>query len=321
MYLITGCCGFIGMHLALKLLKQNKKVIGIDNLNNYYNKEIKRERLKKIKKFKNFKFMYGDLKNKSTYKKLKSYNNKVVFIIHFAGQAGVRYSIKNPQAYVDDNIKSYINLLENFKHSRKLKAIIYASSSSVYGNIKKNFSNRLNNRPISVYAATKLTMELLSNAYFHLYKLKCVGLRFFTVYGPYGRPDMAYFKFCKNIITNKMIKIYNRGNHHRSFTYIDDVIDNVMLVMANLRKINFNKNPVFNIGNPHSVSLLSFVSKLESLIGKKSRKVYISKQPGDVLKTSANINLEKRLFSFKFKISLEEGLKNFINWFRKYHEK
>ena len=319
-YLITGCAGFIGFHLAKKLLDNSKHVIGIDNLNNYYDKKIKYKRLKILKNYSNFKNVFGDLKNKSIYKK-KALKTKINYIYHFAGQAGVRYSILKPQEYIKDNTMAYINLLENFKDLKSLKAIFYASSSSVYGNDKKNSSKVTPRKPISVYAVSKLSMELLSNVYFSLYKVKCVGLRFFTVYGPWGRPDMAYFKFCKLIYENKKIEIYNSGNHHRSFTYIDDVVKNLFLLKKNLKKINFKKNNVFNIGNPKTVSLSKFINLIEKNISMKVKKVYKNRQPGDVLKTQSNNLVEKKLFKFRFETDIEKGIKKFINWFLFEYEK
>jgi len=319
--LITGVAGFIGFHLANKLLKQKGvKIIGIDNLNNYYDKKIKKQRLKILKKNRNFSFVFGDLKKTSTFKNKKIKKN-IKFVYHFAGQAGVRYSIKKPNEYIKDNIISYINLLEHFKKSKKLKNIFYASSSSIYGDKAFSSSNFVSQKPISVYAVSKLSMELLSNVYFNLYNLKTIGLRFFTVYGPWGRPDMAYFKFCNLIKNNKSIEVFNKGNHYRSFTYIDDIIENLLSIQKNLKKVNYNKNNVFNIGNPKTVSLKKFIDLLEKNISLKVKKIYKKKQPGDVLNTKSNINIEKKLFNFKFKVDLELGLRKFINWFLIEYEK
>jgi len=316
--LVTGCAGFIGFHLIKKLLNSNYKIIGVDNLNNYYDTKIKKKRLNILKKNKNFKFLYQDLKNKKNFKKI---SKEVDYIYHFAGQAGVRYSIQKPVEYINDNVIAFINLLEYFKYSKQLKAVFYASSSSVYGDDNKSLSNNLPQKPISVYAVSKLSMELLSQAYFSLYKIKCIGLRFFTVYGPLGRPDMAYFKFCKLITDNKKIEIYNHGKHKRSFTYIDDIINNLILLKNNLRKINFKKNSVFNIGNPKTESLDKFIKIIEKNLLKKSKKIYMKKQPGDVLNTKSNNKIEKKLFKFKYETKLENGIKKFISWFLKEYKK
>ncbi len=319
--LITGVAGFIGFHLAKKILKnKDNEVIGIDNMNDYYDIKIKQQRLNMLKKYTNFSFIYGDLKNTSTFKK-KNLKNNINYIYHFAGQAGVRYSIKNPNQYIKDNIISYVNLLEHFKNSKKLFGIFYASSSSVYGEKSFSSSSYSPEKPISVYAVYKISMELLSNVYFKLYKLKSVGLRFFTVYGPWGRPDMAYFKFCKLINEYKKIEVFNKGNHSRSFTYIDDLIDNIFLIKKNLKKINFHKNSVFNVGNPNTVSLKSFINLLEKNISIKVKKVYKKKQLGDVLNTKSNIKIEKKLFNLRFNTNLETGIKKFIEWFQYEYKK
>lgn len=310
--IVTGAAGFIGFHLVKKLLRKKIEVIGIDNLNDYYDKKIKQKRLNILKKNRNFKFFILDLKNK---KNLKKISKEVNFIYHLAGQAGVRYSIENPNAYIQDNVIAYINLLEHFKNSKKLKGIFYASSSSVYGNTERKLSKNLANKPISVYAASKLTMELLSEVYFNLYNLKCIGLRFFTVYGPWGRPDMAYYKFCKLILENKKIEVYNRGKHKRSFTYIDDIIDNVLLIKKHMNKINFQKLSVFNVGNPKNESLKKFINIIESNLKKKSKKVFKKKQMGDVVNTKSNNIVEKKLFKFKYKTDLKTGMKKFIYWY------
>ena len=318
--LITGCAGFIGFHLSLKYLKLNKNVLGIDNLNSYYDIRIKKQRLKILKRYKNFKFIKGDLKDEKIFKK-KNLIRKINHIYHFAGQAGVRYSIQNPSVYIKDNILAFLNLLENFKNSKDLKAIFYASSSSVYGNSSKDKSKRISGKPISVYAASKLSMELLANVYFSLYKVKSIGLRFFTVYGPLGRPDMAYFKFCNLMTKKKKIEIFNKGNHQRSFTFIDDVINNLLLIGKNINKINFSTKNVFNIGNPKTVSLIKFVKLIEKNLSIKAKKTYKKIQPGDVINTKSNSEIEKKLFNFKFNTNLEKGIKKFVNWYLKEYEK
>ena len=320
MYLITGVAGFIGMHCAKKLLENNKQVIGIDNLNNYYDTKLKKKRVLILKKYKNFTFIKSDLKNLNTFKLIKKKSSHISHIIHLAGQAGVRYSITNPNAYVSDNIYAFVNLLESFKNSKKLKCILFASSSSVYGKSKKHFSKNYLLQPISMYAASKMCMELISNVYLDLYKIKSIGIRFFTVYGPYGRPDMAYYKFCKQIINGETIKVFNKGNHKRSFTYIDDAIDNLYLVLQNYKKIDTKLNPILNIGNPKTISLNTFIKVLEKNLGAKSRKKYLKKQPGDVLETKAIINnFEKKKLKLLFKTDLRNGIRNFVKWYKSFH--
>ena len=311
MILITGCAGFIGYHLSIFYLKRGKQVLGIDNINNYYSKELKLKRLNKLKKFKEFKFFLIDLKNKQSLKKIKKY--RIRFIVHLAGQAGVRYSIVNPLSYVDNNIKAYINLLEFFKYHRHLVSILYASSSSIYGDKKSKIKNY---NIKSVYAASKKTMEFISDVYCNIYKLKFVGMRFFTVYGPYGRPDMSIYKFFNNILEDKKIDIYNYGNHKRSFTYIDDIILNINKIVKNSDKNKYKKDSiVYNIGNPVSVSLFKLIKIIEAVLSKKVKKNLMPFQMGDVLKTKAYIGKEENRLDFKFKVNIEEGIKKFANWF------
>jgi len=311
MILITGCAGFIGFHLSIYYLKRNQTIIGIDNLNSYYDKKLKLRRLKELKKFKNFIFIFSDLKKKKSLTKLKKYNFK--YIIHLAGQAGVRYSITNPISYVDNNIKAYINLLEFFKYQKNLISILYASSSSVYGD---KISEIKNYNIKSVYAATKKTMEFISDIYCEIYKLKFIGMRFFTVYGPYGRPDMSIFKFFTNISKNKKIDVYNYGNHKRSFTYIDDIIFNINKIILHSKKnIKIKDSKVYNIGNPQTVNLLRLIKIIEKIIKKNVKINFMPFQTGDVLKTKANIGKDENKLGFRFKVNIEQGVKNFYKWF------
>ena len=318
MYLITGVAGFIGMHFAKKMLDLGNKVLGVNNINNYYDPKLKKSRIKILAKYKNFKFVRADLKDPNSYKKIKKSN--ISHIVHLAGQAGVRYSIKNPAAYVNDNILSFVHLLETFKDSKKIKCIVYASSSSVYGKSKEHFSKNYLLQPISMYAATKMCMELISNVYLDLYKLKSIGIRFFTVYGPHGRPDMAYYKFCNQIKKNETIKVFNMGKHKRSFTYIDDAVNNLYQILRNSNKINTLETPVVNIGNPKTITLTKFISILEKKLFKKSKKKFLKRQPGDVLETKAIINFEKKKLKLLFKTELEEGISKFVNWHNNYHK-
>ena len=308
------------MHCAKKLLDNGQKVVGVDSINNYYTTTLKQKRIKILKKSRNFTFIKSDLKNPNTFKLIKKKSKSITHIIHLAGQAGVRYSIENPNAYVADNIYAFVNLLESFKNYKKLKCILYASSSSVYGKSKKHFTKNYLLQPISMYAASKMCMELISNVYLDLYKIKCIGIRFFTVYGPYGRPDMAYYKFCNQIKKKETIKVFNMGNHKRSFTYIDDAIDNLHLVLKNYKKIDTTENPVLNIGNPKTISLNKFINVLEKKLGKRSKKKYLKRQPGDVLETKAIINnFERKKLKLLFKTNLEKGIENFVNWHNSFH--
>jgi len=317
MYLITGVAGFIGMHFAKKMLDKGYKVLGVDNLNDYYDTKLKKNRVLILKKYKNFKFLKSDLKSLNTYRQINK--SKISHIVHLAGQAGVRYSIKNPGAYVNDNIMAYVNLLEAFKYSKKLKCIVYASSSSVYGKSREHFSKNYLLQPISMYAATKMSMELISNVYLDLYKMKSIGIRFFTVYGPYGRPDMAYYKFCNQIKKNETIKVFNMGKHKRSFTYIDDAVNNLYLILKNSKKINTMETPVLNIGNPKTITLTKFINILEKNLSKKSKKKFLKRQPGDVLETKAIINFERKKLKLLFETELGEGINRFVDWHNNYH--
>ena len=248
--------------------------------------------------------------------------NKIEIIIHLAGQSGVRYSIINPSSYITNNIMSYVQLLEFFKDSSNIKLIMYASSSSIYGEagFKTSLSSQPQTNPISVYSASKLSMELISNVYHSLYKKNFVGVRFFSVYGPWGRPDMFYFKFLKKVMNNKPIEIYNFGNHYRSFTYIDDVVLNLMKLIKKFENNKKNVCDVFNIGNPNSISLKKFIKLLETIVGKKANKKYIKKHPGDLTITKANIKREKSIFNHEIRVPLNRGIKKLVNWYRFYYK-
>ena len=318
--LITGVAGFIGFYAAKRELEKGNYVIGIDNLNNYYEPKIKKDRLNILKKEKNFLFFKEDLNNKNFYKKLKKYLKDIEVVIHLAGQAGVRYSIKNPESYILNNILAYIKLLEFFKFSKKLKTILYASSSSVYGEKGENkLSNFSVNKPISVYSASKISMELISNVYSKLYSMNLIGLRFFTVYGPWGRPDMSYFKFLILNKKKKYIEIYNFGKHQRSFTYIDDLVSNMFKILSFYKKTKKRGNSsVFNLGNEKTINLMDFLKILEKVTNIKFKKKFVRKQMGDVEKTEANLMIEKKKFNLKFDYNLKSGLEKFHDWFKKY---
>ena len=318
--LITGVAGFIGFYAAKRELEKGNYVIGVDNLNNYYEPKIKKDRLNILKKEKNFSFFKEDLNNKNFYKKLKKYLKDIEVVIHLAGQAGVRYSIKNPESYILNNILAYIKLLEFFKFSKKLKTILYASSSSVYGEKGENkLSNFSVNKPISVYSASKISMELISNVYSKLYSMNLIGLRFFTVYGPWGRPDMSYFKFLILNKKKKNIEIYNFGKHQRSFTYIDDLVSNMFKILSFYKKTKKKGEcSVFNLGNEKTIKLMDFLKILEKVTNIKFKKKYVNKQMGDVEKTEANLMIEKKKFNLKFDYNLKIGLEKFYDWFKKY---
>ena len=330
--LVTGCAGFIGMHITKKLLENNQRVLGVDNLNNYYDVNLKKIRINFLKKNKNFIFYKKDLKDPSILENIYK-KKKFKTILHLAAQAGVRYSLKNPKNYLENNVDSFLNILE-FAKNKKIKHLIYASSSSVYGlNTKQPFSEEDNvNHPISMYAVTKRTNELMAHSYSHLYNLPTTGIRFFTVYGPYGRPDMALFKFTKSILKNKEITLFNKGNMYRDFTYIDDTIDALYKIIIkpikknskNKKKYSINESKsnfrLINIGNNRKTKLMDFVRILEANLKKKAKIKFDKIQMGDVISTvTSNKNL-KNLINMKKPTSHKVGIKNFVNWFLSYHD-
>lgn len=312
--LITGGAGFIGFHLAKALVKKNDVVI-VDNLSDYYDVKLKEDRLKQIDKVKFYKTDISDL---NSLDKIFS-ENKFDLICHVAAQAGVRYSIENPYVYEKSNILGTLNIFE-LANKYGVNKIVYASSSSVYGGNKKiPFSEEDNvDKPISLYAATKKANELMAHTYHHLYKIDMVGLRYFTVYGPFGRPDMAMFKFTKSIFEDKPIDVYNFGNMERDFTYIDDIVEGI------LKAIDYCKNneccEIFNLGNSRPVQLNYFIKTLEQEIGKKAIKNLLPLQPGDVIKTYADISKAKKMLGWEPKTNIEEGIKRFVEWYKKYYK-
>ena len=331
--LVTGSAGFIGFHLVKKLLDNEHDVIGIDNLNNYYDVKLKKLRLEKIQKFTEesrlnvkYKFFKIDLANESSLKKLFK-ENSFDYVINLAAQAGVRYSLDNPDAYVNSNLIGFVNLLECCRE-KSIKHFLFASSSSVYGmNIKQPFSTSDNTDfPISLYAATKKSNELIAHSYSHLFNIPSTGLRFFTVYGPYGRPDMAYFKFTKLIEDNKKIDIYNNGQMKRDFTYIDDIIEGIFKVIKSPPKpmisdITNAQAPfrLLNIGNNNPVTLDRFIKAIEKALSKKAKKNMLPMQDGDVPITFADISDLSEQFGFKPSTSIENGIDEFVKWYKLFY--
>ena len=317
--LITGAAGFIGYHLAKKLLIKNIKVIGIDNINDYYDVKLKNNRIKELKKNNKFFFYKLDLCN---YKKLNNLvkKNKIKYIIHLAAQAGVRFSIEKPNIYFKSNLEGFFNILEVSRHN-KIKHLIFASTSSVYGDSKNFPSTESNNtdRPLSFYAATKKSNEVMAHSYSYIYNLPCTGVRFFTVYGPFGRPDMALFKFTQNIIYNKSIELYNKGNHFRDFTYIDDIVDGIF----SLIKKQSNKSipyEIFNIGNGSPKKLIEYLRNIEKNLNKKTKIKKLPLQKGDIIKTHSSINKLKKHTGYRSKTNIEEGISKFVEWYKDYYQ-
>ncbi|HOE88579.1 MAG: UDP-glucose 4-epimerase [Spirochaetes bacterium ADurb.Bin315] len=313
-YFVTGVAGFIGFHLASSLLKQGCKVIGLDNLNSYYDVRLKRERLKLLG-CERFTFYHADLTDK---KKLETIfqRHPITHVVNLAAQAGVRYSIDHPDAYIDSNIQGFLNVLEAIR-THPVEHLVYASSSSVYGkNTKIPYSiHDRTDEPVSLYAATKKANELFAHTYQHLYSIKTTGVRFFTVYGPWGRPDMAYYSFTKKILNNETIDVYNNGDMWRDFTYIDDVINALEHIIPRVPT-----DPViYNIGNNNPIRLLRFIEALEEVIGKKANKNFLPMQDGDVYQTYADISDLQRDFGITINTPIEEGLASFVAWYRSYY--
>ena len=321
-YFVTGAAGFIGFHVAKALLERKETVIGYDNLSDYYDIRLKELRLGILRKYENFTFFKGDLCDLKALDIVIN-NFKPRTIIHLAAQAGVRYSIENPQAYIDSNVIGFFNILEVCRNI-PIKHLVYASSSSVYGNQEKiPFSiTDFVDKPISLYAATKKANELMAYTYSHLYGIPTTGLRFFTVYGPYGRPDMAYFKFADRITAGEPIQVFNNGDMLRDFTYIDDIAEGVLKVSDVPPKPDENGvlYKLYNIGNNKPVRLLRFISVLEDALGKQEEIEYLPMQAGDVYKTYADITDLENDFGFRPKMPIEEGLTKFADWYKTYRK-
>jgi len=331
--LVTGSAGFIGSALSIKLLDRGDTVLGIDNHNDYYNPKLKELRLSRHSNHKNYTHFRENIEDRGFIKELFQ-NEKFDCVVNLAAQAGVRYSIENPFAYIDTNLVGFGNILEGCRHTN-VKHLVYASSSSTYGlNTQQPFSvHQPVNHPVSLYAATKKANELMAHTYSHLYQIPTTGLRFFTVYGPYDRPDMALQKFASAILNNEKIKVFNFGNHKRDFTFIDDIVDGVIRVIDNPARIDKNwdsNNPdpasssapykIYNIGNNNPVNLLDYISELEKNLNKESIKEFLPIQPGDVPDTYADINDLIHDFEYKPKVTVKQGVKEFSDWFVKYYE-
>ena len=335
--LITGSAGFIGFHLCKELLENDYSVIGIDNINDYYDTNLKKKRLEilnklNIKNKNNWKFIKADLIDEKKLSKIfKSYQPHTV--VNLAAQAGVRYSIENPKAYINSNILGFQNILDCCK-SNEVKHLLYASSSSVYGGNKNlPFSEEHNvDHPVSLYAASKKANELMAHSYSHLYGIPTTGLRFFTVYGPWGRPDMALFLFTKSILNGEPIKIFNKGDMIRDFTFIDDITESLFRVINKKAHSDFNfdylkPSPssswapyrIFNIGNSNPINLMEFISTIEEILGCEAKKEFLDMQPGDVASTSADTELLEKWVGFKPKTSVKDGIKKFIDWYKDFY--
>ena len=320
--LVTGNAGFIGFHAAKRLLADGHIVVGLDNLNGYYDPALKKARLDRLSTETNFRFVLADLIDRE---KLEALFDEFAFdkVVHLAAQAGVRYSLENPRAYIDSNIVGFLNILENCRRHHT-GHLVYASSSSVYGlNEKTPFSeDDPTGHPASLYAATKKSNELFAHTYSHLFGLPTTGLRFFTVYGPWGRPDMAVFKFTKAILKGRPVDVYNNGKMKRDFTYIDDTVEGVVRTVFNVPVPEPAKVPfrVYNIGNNKPIKLTQLISVLETILGREAKKNFLPMQPGDVVETCADIDRLQQAVGFAPNTNLEDGLRRFVDWYRDYYQ-
>jgi UDP-glucuronate 4-epimerase len=330
--LVTGAAGFIGFHVARRLLDRGERILGIDNLNPYYDPKLKEARLAQLQKSRAFTFVHADVADTDTVQDLFG-EYQPQRVVHLAAQAGVRYSVENPYAYIESNILGFQNILEGCRHD-KVEHLVYASTSSVYGaHTQQPFSeHQAVDHPISLYAATKIANELMAHSYAHLYRLPATGLRFFTVYGPWGRPDMALFKFTRGILAGEPIPVYNQGQMIRDFTYIDDVVEGVVRILDVIPAPNpewksdrpdpaTSNAPyrIYNIGNNRPVELLSYIAVLEKCLGKKAQLNLLPMQPGDVQSTMADVSDLERATGFRPQTTVEEGIAQFVKWYREYY--
>ncbi|EES9770758.1 NAD-dependent epimerase [Escherichia coli] len=331
-FLVTGAAGFIGFHVSKRLLNDGHQVVGIDNINDYYDVKLKESRLEKLESL-SFTFYKLDLADRDGMAKLFE-TEQFERVIHLAAQAGVRYSLENPYAYADSNLTGYLNILEGCRHN-KVQHLLYASSSSVYGlNRKMPFSTDDSvDHPVSLYAATKKANELMAHTYSHLYSIPTTGLRFFTVYGPWGRPDMALFKFTKAMLEGKSIDVYNYGKMKRDFTYIDDIVEAIVRIQDVIPQPDpewtveegspaTSSAPyrVYNIGNSSPVELMDYINALEQALGLEAKKNMMPIQPGDVLNTSAETQALYKTIGFKPETPVQQGVKNFVDWYKEYYQ-
>ena len=330
--LVTGAAGFIGMHVTERLLAAGHEVVGIDNLDDYYDVRLKQARLERLREHAGFRFQKLDVADEEGMRSLFS-QARFTRVIHLAAQAGVRYSLQNPQAYVRSNLAGFVNILEGCRHD-KVGHLVYASSSSVYGgNTRLPFSERDNvDHPVSLYAATKKSNELIAHAYSHLFGLPATGLRFFTVYGPWGRPDMALFLFTRAILAGEPIKVFNNGRMQRDFTYIDDIAEGVVKVAENPAQpsqafdaahpdpaTSWAPYRLYNIGNHNPVNLMDYIAAIEHCLGKKAEKNFLPMQAGDVAATDADISELRQAVGFAPRTTVDEGVRRFVEWYRGYY--
>lgn len=321
--MVTGAAGFIGFHTALSLLNQGKNVIGIDNMNPYYDVKLKEDRLKLLQAFPNFHFHVADISDKRAMEDIWKQHAPILHVINLAAQAGVRYSLLDPFPYITSNVMGFMVILELCRHQPNFQHLVYASTSSVYGTNKDMpFEEAMRtDSPMSLYAATKRSNELMAQSYSHLYQLPVSGLRFFTVYGPWGRPDMSAFKFMKAMLAGESIDVYNQGEMARDYTYIDDIVDGIIGALNSPTKVEKDElHPVYNLGNNHSESLLHFIEILEESLQIKAKKNFLPLQDGDVPKTAANITKAIKTFGYNPTTPIEIGIPRLVAWYKEYNE-
>ncbi len=323
--LVTGVAGFIGMHLALALGEQGREIVGVDNLNDYYDPSLKRARLAKLAEIEGFSFVEGDIADQATFGEIKNKHPQIGQIVHLAAQAGVRYSLESPRSYIRANIDGHLNILEFARElGGGLNHLVYASSSSVYGGNKKqpfSIEDRVD-RPVSLYAATKRADELMSYTYGHLFDVRSTGLRFFTVYGPWGRPDMAAYIFTRKMFAGEVLDVYNHGESRRDFTYIDDIVSGVLAVLDRPPPRDPDGVPhrVYNLGNNRTERLKDFIGEIEAATGREAKLRLLPLQPGDVPETYADIDASKRDLGYEPATTIKEGIPRFVDWYRSYHK-
>ncbi|MBV8546773.1 MAG: NAD-dependent epimerase [Acidobacteria bacterium] len=333
MIFVTGAAGFIGFHVSKRLLERGDEVVGIDNLNDYYDPALKHARLDILRKFERFEFVHADIADRAAIEELFA-RHKPQRVVHLAAQAGVRYSLTNPHAYTESNITGFLNILEGCRH-HAVEHLVYASSSSVYGaNTKQPFSEHDNiDHPVSLYAATKKANELMAHTYAHLFGVASTGLRFFTVYGPWGRPDMALFRFTRGILAGEPIPVFNEGRMIRDFTFIDDIVEGVVRVLDQRAEPDpawsgdepdparsYAPYRVFNIGNNRPVLLLDYIAALEEALGRKATLDLLPMQPGDVVSTRADVSELEKAVGFHPSVTIGEGIARFVTWYKDYFQ-
>ncbi len=320
--LVTGSAGFIGFHVAKRLLEQGHTVVGVDNLNSYYSVQLKKDRLKQLESFENFRFHCLDVADNKAMENMWQQEQPITHVVHLAAQAGVRYSLVDPYPYVHSNVTGFMVILEQCRYQPNFEHLVYASTSSVYGlNTTLPFKeSHPVDHPISLYAATKRANELMAQSYYHLYRYPITGLRLFTVYGPWGRPDMSLFKFTKAILAGETIDVYNHGQMSRDYTYISDIVDGILAALWQPSSVENIDHPLYNIGNDQKQSLMTFIEALEEALGKKANKNFLPLQPGDIVETSSDIQKAKAELGYCPKVGIHQGIAEFVKWYKTHRD-